>query len=48
MKIKDAMEKGMIELKVDNIEMPKLKARLLMQFLLKKDRQYISVHARYN
>ena len=48
MKIKDAMEKGMIELKVDNIEMPKLKARLLMQFLLKKDRQYIIVHDRNN
>ena len=44
MKIKDAIERGMIELKVDNVEMPKLKARLLMQFLLKKDRQYIIVN----
>ncbi len=48
MKIKDAIEKGMIELKVGNIETPKLKARLLMQFLLKKDRQYIIVNDRNN
>ena len=44
MKIKDAIEKGMIELKCDNIETPKLKARLLMQFLLKRDRQYVIVN----
>mgnify|MGYP005767748681 FL=1 len=43
-KIKEAIEKGMIELKVDNVEMPKLKARLLMQFILKKDRQYVIVN----
>ena len=48
MKIKDAIEKGMIELKVGNIDTPKLKARLLMQFLLNKDRQYIIVNDRNN
>lgn len=44
MKIKEAIEKGMIELKVENIETPKLKARLLMQYILKKDRQYVIVN----
>ena len=34
----------MIELKNENIETPKLKARLLMQFILNKPRQYIIVN----
>ncbi len=44
MKIKEAIEKGTIDLKVENIESPKLKARMLMQFILKKPRQYIIVN----
>ena len=44
MTIKQAMEKGAIELKVGNIETPKLKSRLLMQYVLRETRQYIIVH----
>lgn len=44
MKIKEAIEKGAITLKVENIESPKLKARMLMQFILNKPRQYIIVN----
>ena len=44
MTIAEAMKKGMIELKNENIETPKLKARLLMQFILNKPRQYIIVN----
>ena len=40
----EAIKKGMIELKNANIETPKLKARLLMQFTLNKPRQYIIVN----
>ena len=44
MTIMDAIKKGMIELKNANLESPKLKARLLMQFLLNKPRQYVIVN----
>lgn len=44
MTISEAMKKGMIELKNENIETPKLKARLLMQFVLNKTRQYVIVN----
>lgn len=44
MTIMEAIKKGMIELKNANIETPKLKARLLMQFTLNKPRQYIIVN----
>lgn len=44
MKIKEAIDKGAIALKVENIESPKLKARMLMQFILNKPRQYIIVN----
>ena len=44
MKIMEALKKGMIELKNSNIEFPKLKARLLMQYVLDKPRQYIIVN----
>lgn len=44
MKIMEAIKKGMIELKNSNIEFPKLKARLLMQYVLDKPRQYIIVN----
>ena len=44
MTIMDAIKKGMIELKNSNIESPKLKSRLLMQYVLKQTRQYIIVN----
>lgn len=44
MTIMEAIKKGMIELKNWNIESPKLKSRLLMQFILNKPRQYVIVN----
>lgn len=44
MTIMEAIKKGMIELKNSNVESPKLKSRLLMQFILNKPRQYVIVH----
>lgn len=44
MKIMETIKKGMIELKNSNIDFPKLKARLLMQYVLDKPRQYIIVN----
>ena len=44
MLISEAMEKGRIELKSNNIELPKLKSRLLMQYVLGQNRQYVIVH----
>ena len=44
MNIKQALNKGMIILKTKNIESSKIKARLLMQYVLKKDRQYLIVY----
>ncbi len=44
MTISEAIRKGMIELKNSNIESPKLKSRLLMQFILNKTRQYVIVN----
>ena len=43
MTISEAIKKGMIELKNENIEEPKLKSRLLMQSTLNKTRQYVIV-----
>ena len=44
MTIKQAMIKGITLLKLENIKTPKLKARLLLQFVLKKPRQYLIVY----
>jgi protein-(glutamine-N5) methyltransferase, release factor-specific len=44
MTIKQAITKGMIMLKSNNVESPKLKARLLLQYVLDKPRQYIIVY----
>ena len=44
MTIREALNKGMIILKSNNIETPKLKARLLLQYILKKDRQYLIIY----
>ena len=44
MTIKETLTKGMIMLKSNNIESPKLKARLLLQYILKKSRQYLIVY----
>ena len=44
MTIKQAITKGRIMLKSNNVESPKLKARLLLQYVLDKPRQYIIVY----
>ena len=44
MTIKEMLSKGMIMLKGNNVDSPKLKARLLLQFILKKPRQYLIVY----
>lgn len=44
MTIKQALNKGMIMLKSNKIESPKLKSRLLLQYILKKPRQYLIVY----
>lgn len=44
MTIKQTLTKGMIILKNNNVDSPKLKARLLLQFVLKKSRQYLIVY----
>ena len=44
MTIKEILSKGMIMLKGSNVESPKLKARLLLQYILKKTRQYLIVY----
>ena len=44
MTIKQALNKGMIMLKGSRIESPKLKSRLLLQYILKKPRQYLIVY----
>lgn len=44
MTIKQAITKGVAILKLENISTPKMKARLLLQYVLKKSRQYIIVY----
>lgn len=44
MTILEALRKGMIDLKIANIEEPNLKSRLLMQYVLNVSRQYIIVN----
>ncbi len=44
MTIQEAIHKAIIKLKIEKIDSPKQKARLLMQFILKQTRQYIIVH----
>ena len=44
MTIKQAMIKGITILKLEKISSPKLKARLLLQYVLKKPRQYLIVY----
>lgn len=44
MTIKEAITKGMIMLKSNKIESPKLKARLLLQYILNKPRQYLIIY----
>lgn len=44
MTIKEALNKGMIMLKGNNIESPKQKARLLLQYILQQPRQYLIVY----
>ena len=44
MTLRELIEKGNIELKTNNISEPKMKARLLMQYILNKPREYLLVH----
>lgn len=44
MTIRETLKKGMIALKTNGIDEPKLKARILMQFILNKPRQYLLVY----
>ena len=44
MNIREVIEKGFVELKTSNISSPRLKARMIMQFVLDKSRQYIVVN----
>lgn len=44
MTIKEILSKGMIMLKGSNIDSPKVKARLLLQYILKKPRQHLIVY----
>ena len=44
MQIKEVMRKGMIKLKTNGVKEPNLKARLLMQYILNRPREYILVH----
>lgn len=44
MTIQEAIGRATIKLKTKNIDSPKLKARLLMQYVLKQNRQYIMVY----
>lgn len=44
MTIRETMRKGMISLKTNGINEPKLKARIIMQFILNKPRQYLLVY----
>ena len=44
MTIKQAIEKAIVNFKLEKIESPNLKARMLMQYVLKKPREYIMVY----
>lgn len=44
MTIKEALDKGTIMLKGENLDSPKMKARILLQDVLNKSRQYLIVH----
>lgn len=48
MNIKETIKKGMIDLKVNGISEPSLKARLIMQYILNEPRQYVLVHDAQN
>lgn len=44
MTIRETLRKGMIELKNNGVNEPKLKSRLIMQYVLNKPRQYLLVY----
>lgn len=44
MTIREALEKGTVMLRGENLDSPKLKARLLMQDVINKPRQYLLTH----
>lgn len=44
MTIKEALNQGVIMLKNENIESPKIKARVLLEYTLKKSREYLIIY----
>ena len=44
MTIREALNKGTIMLKSNNIESPRLKSRLLLQYVLNKPREYLIIY----
>ena len=44
MTIKETLRKGLIQLKTENVTEPNLKARLIMQYILNKPRQYLIIY----
>lgn len=44
MTIKETLRKGMIQLKTENVTEPNLKARLIMQYILNRPRQYLIIY----
>ena len=44
MTIKETLRKGMLQLKTENVTEPNLKARLIMQYILNKPRQYLIIY----
>lgn len=44
MTIKEALNQGVIMLKNENIESPKIKARMLLEYTLKKSREYLIIY----
>ena len=44
MVLKELLEKGTLELKLNNISESKMKSRILMQYILNKPREYLLVH----
>lgn len=44
MTIRETLRRGMLELKNNNISEPKLKARLVMQYVLNKTREYLLIY----
>lgn len=44
MTIKQAMEKAIVNLKLEKISSPILKSRMLMQYIVQKSKEYLVIH----